>query len=151
MVQPEDLDAIVLETLSAFVGGEGGVVSAVTTAPTLSARVGLAGEYDGKAVDVVVEVLCDDRTAAVLTGCMLGLSADECEQGDIVDAMGEVANTIGGNVKAVLGEGLKLSLPKVMAAGVEHPCELSRSYRLEELELQVVVCARNDCSCEDER
>ena len=46
----------------------------------------------------------------------LALEADEVSQEDLSDVLGELANIVGGNVKAMLPPGALLSLPQVMLA-----------------------------------
>jgi len=46
----------------------------------------------------------------------LAMEVDEVSQEDLSDVLGELANIIGGNVKAMLPPGALLSLPQVMLA-----------------------------------
>jgi chemotaxis protein CheX len=67
-------------------------------------------------------------TAADLTRALLGDHAPaELEDEDIVDAFGEIANVVGGNVKAALPGPSALSLPDVgEAPAVRNPADLCR-------------------------
>jgi chemotaxis protein CheX len=49
-------------------------------------------------------------------GAFLAMEADEVSQDDLSDVLGELANIIGGNVKAMLPPGALLSLPQVVLA-----------------------------------
>jgi chemotaxis protein CheX len=68
------------------------------------------------------------ETAAGLTRALLGEHAPaELEDEDIVDAFGEIANVVGGNVKAALPGPSALSLPDVGdAPAVRNPADLCR-------------------------
>jgi len=46
----------------------------------------------------------------------LALETDEVSQDDLADVLGELANIVGGNVKAMLPPGALLSLPQVVLA-----------------------------------
>lgn len=53
-------------------------------------------------------------TVEHLTRALLGMGADEAvSDADLVDALGEVANVVGGNVKALVPDPGALSLPEV--------------------------------------
>ncbi len=47
----------------------------------------------------------------------MGMEVDEVTEDDVADALGELANMIGGNVKSILPELSALSLPHVHAEG----------------------------------
>ena len=94
----------------------------------------LPGDIVSSWVDVVgpwtgTVVLTTGRdTAAGLTRALLGEHApDELEDEDIVDAFGEIANVVGGNIKASLPGHSALSLPEVgVAPAVRNPEDLCR-------------------------
>ena len=76
-------------------------------------------EYDfASCVDIVgawngvVSVECDEELARAFASAMFACSPRELVEGDLVDALREVANLIGGNVKGVLTAGCRLSLPR---------------------------------------
>jgi chemotaxis protein CheX len=68
------------------------------------------------------------QTAAELTRALLGDSAPELlDYEDVADAFGEIANVVGGNVKAALPGPSALSLPEVGdAPAVRNPADLCR-------------------------
>lgn len=68
---------------------------------------------------VTVVVSCSRALALTVTAAMLGVSAADVESGDVDDAVGEVANMVGGNVKGMIPGPSLLSLPTV-AVGAEH-------------------------------
>jgi len=78
----------------------------------VTAFLGLAGDQQG-----FVAIHCAREQAQAFTACMLGTSSDEIEDEEsILDAMGEVINMIGGNVKTeFVAQGtLQISLPTVV-------------------------------------
>lgn len=119
----DDVRAIAEEVFASYLGAEhplletgpGGPSStadAAAAAPVVSASVGITGparasvvvEVSGPAADLVaVTMLALDPTSA---------PAPE----DVADAVGELANMVGGNVKSLLPEPSELSLP-VVAGG----------------------------------
>ena len=89
----------------------------------LSSWVDVVGPWTGT---VVLTTARD--TAADLTRALLGDHAPaELEDEDIADAFGEIANVVGGNVKAALPGPSALSLPDVGAApAVRNPADVCR-------------------------
>ncbi|HSF26405.1 MAG TPA: chemotaxis protein CheX [Actinomycetes bacterium] len=74
----------------------------------LRAGVGIHGAWDG-----VVTLECT-RTAAVgATSSMLALSPEAICDADVHDALGELANVVGGGVKSLMPEHHRLTLPVV--------------------------------------
>jgi CheY-specific phosphatase CheX len=60
-----------------------------------------------------VTVSCSEQLATTITAQMFEMDPAETTKAELVDAMGEIANMIGGNVKALLPGPSKLSLPLV--------------------------------------
>lgn len=79
---------------------------------SITGMVGFAGTYSG-----VISIHCPVALALKMTSNMLGMECDEVND-DLNDAIGEIANMLGGNVKQVLSKGgldVKLSIPTVIA------------------------------------
>lgn len=75
----------------------------------ISASVQITGGWQGAFI-----VECPAQSAAAFTAAMLGMDdGEEPSEGDIHDVIGELANMAGGNLKAVVGEESRLSLPTV--------------------------------------
>lgn len=72
--------------------------------------VGFGGEETG-----LIYIHCNEDFAKKVTGCMLGMDVGD-DNGSIIDAMGEIANMVGGNFKSKVPQfvDLKLSLPSVI-------------------------------------
>jgi chemotaxis protein CheX len=82
-----------------------------------SAAVAISGGWDAT---VTVELSAD--LALALTTTMLGLDeAETAEDGDVADAVGELVNMVGGNIKSLMPGPSVLSLPAVAAGRAAHP------------------------------
>ena len=89
----------------------------------VSSWVDVVGPWTGSVV-----LTTGRQTAADLTRALLGDAAPELlEPEDVVDAFGEIANVVGGNVKAALPGSSALSLPGVgEAPAVRNPDDVCR-------------------------
>jgi len=79
---------------------------------SITGMVGLAGSYTG-----ILSIHCPAHLAMKITSNMLGMDVDEVGE-DVNDALGEIANMLGGHVKQVLSKGgldLNLSIPTVIS------------------------------------
>ena len=79
---------------------------------SITGMVGFAGTYSG-----VISIHCPVALALKITSNMLGIDCDEINE-DLNDAIGEIANMLGGSVKQVLSKGgldVKLSIPTVIS------------------------------------
>jgi chemotaxis protein CheX len=79
--------------------------------PALAGRVEISGSWEG-----AVAVHCSRRLATRAAAEMFGLSPEATGPAHTQDALGELANMIGGNLKALLPEPCRLSLPTVIEA-----------------------------------
>jgi len=112
----ELLDGDVREIFSSMVGQE--VSSSQTTATTtkfhhcVTAMVGFAGSYNG-----MISINAPLKLAMNFTSQMLGMDVTECGE-DVHDALGEIANMIGGSFKLHFvkdGHEVRLSTPSVIS------------------------------------
>jgi chemotaxis protein CheX len=79
---------------------------------SITGMVGFAGTYSG-----VISIHCPVDLALKVTSNMLGIDCEEVNE-DLNDAIGEIANMLGGSVKQVLSKGgmdVKLSIPTVIS------------------------------------
>lgn len=77
---------------------------------SLTATVHFAGEWKG-----AVLLQCGLPEALAFTDClMMGQEHPRADE-DVRDALGELANMVGGNLKSVLPPGVALSIPSVVA------------------------------------
>jgi chemotaxis protein CheX len=79
---------------------------------SITGMVGMAGIYSG-----ILSIHCPQPLALRMTSNMLGMDVEEVGE-DMNDALGEIANMLGGHVKQVLSKGgldLNLSIPTVIS------------------------------------
>jgi chemotaxis protein CheX len=83
-------------------------------ARTFTGCVQITGAWEG-----AVTVHCSAELAKVLTAAMFMVDPDDTTAEEVSDALGELANMVGGNVKALLPEPCRISLPAV-ADGMDY-------------------------------
>ncbi len=119
------VEAIAGEAWVALVGEDEMLVPVPGDLPadSLSAWVDVVGPWTGSVV-----LTTGRQTAADLTRALLGEAAPELlDHEDVADAIGEIANVVGGNVKAALPGPSTLGLPQVgEAPGVRNPEDVCR-------------------------
>jgi chemotaxis protein CheX len=79
---------------------------------SITGMVGLAGTHKG-----VLAVHIPKAVATAITTNFLGVEVDEINE-DVEDAIGEIANMLGGNLKTILsdkGKDIQLSLPSTIS------------------------------------
>lgn len=76
---------------------------------TVTASVQISGAWEG-----VVHAQCPAGLAARAAGVMFGLPPQKVQADQVQDALGELTNMVGGNIKALLPEPSRLSLPTVV-------------------------------------
>ena len=78
---------------------------------TVTSMVGLAGSHSG-----ILAIHCPKKLALMVTSNMLGMEVTDVDE-DVNDAMGEIANMVGGDVKHIFspkGADINLSIPTVI-------------------------------------
>jgi chemotaxis protein CheX len=114
-----DLDNIAEQVWSAFLadGNEAVVDSSEKTEhePELAASVAIVGAFDGHVV-----VTSSQDGSREVASALFELPADELSPDEVGDALGELANVLGGNVKSMLPAPSTMSLPRIAAAAHGH-------------------------------
>jgi len=82
----------------------------------VGALVSINGSWSG-----IVEIRTSPALAQQIAATMFRLTSKQVDDGQLRDALDEVANIIGGNVKAVMPAPSKLSLPTFRDADAEAP------------------------------
>jgi hypothetical protein len=105
----EDLEALLIEVLGSVFSEEAGIAWGQTlpAGPIVSARLAIHDEVDDSYT--MVEVRTSAIVARILASRMM-LTADPGPD-DLLDAMAELGNIAGGNVKSLLRHSCRLSLP----------------------------------------
>jgi chemotaxis protein CheX len=138
---PEDsVRAIADEIFASFVGEDEVLVPLEGDLPseTVSAWVGIDGPWRGR-----VTLTCAPGTAEELTRALLrGRAPEVLDAEDVEDGFGELANVVGGGLKALLPEASSLTLPLV---GTEAPHNGVDEHRIASLwrgePFDVVICS----------
>ena len=81
---------------------------------TFTGCVQITGAWEG-----AVTVHCSEALAKALTAAMFMVDPEDTTPEEVTDALGELANMVGGNVKALLPEPCRISLPAV-ADGMDY-------------------------------
>jgi chemotaxis protein CheX len=126
---PTDVQMVVEEVWGTFLGTEEPLVLGAPGDLVVgwSAAVSIAGEWHG-----LVSVELPAPMADEVTRRMLGFDGvAEVSDEDVADAVGELVNMIGGNVKSLMPGPSALSLPVVAAGRVARPSDLVEACRLD--------------------
>jgi chemotaxis protein CheX len=75
----------------------------------LIAWVSISGDWSGHLM-----VVCSDAAARTIATDMFQLEGVEVSTAEVADALGEIANMVGGSVKGMVGAEAALSLPQVV-------------------------------------
>jgi chemotaxis protein CheX len=133
------VQAIADDVWTSLVGDGEVLVPLPVPAPevTVSAWVQITGPWRGAVV-----VTCDEPTAIGLTECLLRARPPAViEPEDVADALGELANVLGGNVKAALPGPSSLGLPETgptpPAARPDDLCRVDAQWRGQHLTITV--------------
>ncbi len=141
----EDLATIAEQVWSSYLDPDG--TSALLPLPAskqlieVSASVSVTGAWRGHVV-----LSCSSTASKNAAAALLGVEFDEVTAEDIADALGELANIIGGNVKSLLPEPCALSLPHVLLGRVDSEhwpavtavCQLNGSWQDEMVSITVL-------------
>ena len=125
LLDPATVQSIAEDAWVALVGDDEVLVPLPGDPPAdaLSSWVHMTGPWTGSVV-----LTTGRQTAAELTRALLGETSPELlDHEDIADAFGEIANVVGGNVKAALPGPSVLGLPEVgTAPTVRNPADVCR-------------------------
>lgn len=108
MALEQELTEIASEVWSTFIGGTLGPAPDKNLVE-VTAFVQLTGAYEG-----TITIACTEGVARSAAGAMFGLEPADVADQELADAMGELANVLGGRVKPLLDGSAKLSLPAVV-------------------------------------
>lgn len=115
----DDLEVILREVWSSFLDGDpSGLVATSGDMPTdkITGCVHLTGAYTGS-----IMLQCSPPAARYAAAALFSIAAEDVTQSEVVDAIGEIANMVGGNVKSMLPGPSALSLPSVVQGFLSVP------------------------------
>lgn len=127
-----DVQAITDQVWSSFLGDEEPLLqrydaeAAFPAEQVWSAAVSVHGGWTGS---ITVEL--SGTVAQSLTRLMLAIEDEPLEDTDIADAVGELVNMVGGNVKSLMPGPSALTLPVVAAGRAAHATELTEVARFD--------------------
>ena len=125
-----DIEQIVAEVFGSFLGGDDALplpVDGASGDSPVTASVSITGGWDGHVV-----FGCSTAAARTAAAVLLMMGEDELAEADIADAVGELANMIGGNIKSLLPSPSALTLPLVSLGGaVMHLPSATEAVRLD--------------------
>ena len=106
----DDVAQIVQEVFSSMLGLdiEPIEIEIDNSGAAVAGSVGVSG-----ATDCLIRMEMQEEAARAVAGAMFGLEAPDVSDDDIADAVGELTNMVGGNIKSLLPEPSTLSLPVV--------------------------------------
>ncbi|CAB4712431.1 MAG: chemotaxis protein CheX [Actinobacteria bacterium] len=139
----DDVYAVVEEVWTTFLGSDEPILPAFEPQPGpiegWTAAVTVTGAWEA-----MVLVTLGDRLSRTMTGRMLGIADDESSSEDLTDALGELVNVIGGNVKSLMAGPSTLSLPLVAQGAISTTSHLEEACRVDLTwsgdPLRVTVC-----------
>jgi chemotaxis protein CheX len=115
-----DVEQIVAEVFGSFLGEDAPPVPGPSAdgAPDVAASVSITGGWNGHVV-----FGCSAPASRTAAAVLLAMGEDELAEADVADAVGELANMIGGNIKSLLPSPSALTLPLVTLGGsaLHHP------------------------------
>jgi chemotaxis protein CheX len=110
-----DVEQIVSEVFGSFLGGDDALLILAAGGngdSPVTASVSITGSWEGHVV-----FGCSMAAARTAAAVLLAMGEDELAEADVADAVGELANMIGGNVKSLLPAPSALTLPLVSLGG----------------------------------
>lgn len=110
----DELMEITTQVWSSYIDveGENPLLAGETSTESggVCASVSLTGAWRGHVV-----VVCSTDASRAAAAALMGIEAADVSEDDVADALGELANVIGGNLKSLLPEPSALSLPHVVS------------------------------------
>jgi chemotaxis protein CheX len=93
----------------------------------VTAAIFFNGEWRG-----ATYIECSEQQALCFTQQLMGIPSPTEIDSDVGDAMGELVNMVGGNLKSALPRGVSLSLPCVLKGKDHnfHVCKVNESFRI---------------------
>ena len=120
-ISKEDLESLTRDIWGTMVGLD--LVDAVMAGspePGISSQVEIQGD-----TEVALRIDCSLELARKVAARLFDMPEDQVDTDLILDAMSEMANILGGNIKGMWPGAIKLSLPLSWESGKDDPSEVS--------------------------
>lgn len=121
----ETIGEMTQEIWSALLADQGLLLPGDMGEGDLSATVSITGAWNGTAC-----LACSEPAARRAASVMFDMTDDELSEEEIHDAIGELINVVGGNIKGILPGPTELSLPTVHQGPVLMPGHLDLGYKV---------------------
>lgn len=108
----QELGEIVEQVWSSFLDGEVVAIPGMegeSEPGQMLASVSIGGDWSGHLI-----IVASTECAYQIAGSMFQMGTDELSTTEVADALGEIANMVGGSVKGMVGVAATLSLPQVV-------------------------------------
>lgn len=133
-MKSDDLEKVTEDVCQAMLDLPLSATDSVDSEPATVAAVTITGEWNA-----TLEVATCKEASATIASVMFATPANEVTDEEIADAIAEVANMIGGNLKGQMGGECNLSIPCVGNSLWDSPTEaISLAYKLGDGFVQVV-------------
>lgn len=106
----EDVAQIVTEVWRSMLGLD---LELLATHPRFEGSAVAGSVSVSGSVDAQISLEMSSPAASQFAAAMFGMSGDEVSDDDVADAVGELTNMVGGNIKSLIAESSTLSLPVV--------------------------------------
>jgi chemotaxis protein CheX len=116
MIERDEAVRLVEQVWGLMLGLDVGVVACPPRDAGLAGCVPVRGAWEGQVV-----LSCDPALARLAAARMFGVAAEEVTAEQTSDALGELTNVVGGNLKGLLPGSSSLGLPAVVAPGFPAP------------------------------
>ncbi len=136
MIERDEVCRLVGQVWGLMLGLDVGTAPSPPPAAALAGSVPVRGAWQGRVV-----LRCDPALARLAAARMFGVPAEEVTDEQTSDALGELTNMVGGNLKGLLPGSSSLGLPAV-AAGREcpdEPCLVRVAFQCEGLPFEAAV------------
>ncbi len=121
----ETLVEMTQEIWTVLLSDEGDLLPGGVDGGEMSATISLSGAWNGTAC-----LTCSRSAARRAASLMFELPDDELSGDEIADALGELINVVGGNIKGILPGPTDLSLPTLHEGPFQVPGHLELAYKV---------------------
>ena len=129
-ISSSELGQITHDVCESMLGLQLAQTSEFPCEPAMVASIQISGSWNA-----AIEVAVCDSAANSIANAMF--DSDDVDSKEIADAVSEVANMIGGNIKGIAGGDCELSLPSIGQSNCHHSDEVEIAFELGDGGVQV--------------